>query len=324
MNARTHRSSWCSLGLLCAQLAFAWGCAGRPYRYGEFSNSSGDGPLADAPQPVTFNYGQPHKSLDRMSDVVSWPRRILRPDEPDNRQITSETTEKLRRYLERNDLDDVHVAVRDYDPGEQWRRLRENRIVPPVSRYTFGLLSVANYSLLPGRVFGRNAYNPYTNTLYVNSESPALLLHEAAFAKNVRGRPLPGVYAVSSHLPFLAVWHEIDATRELVGYARADEDWDLEAESYREIYPRVGSQAVGGVVTFVPVWWGGPLLGIAGSAVGSMAGKTTLASRERQRDREIDQLVERDVTGSVQQASHEEPVGEPSRRRYVTPSKFEE
>ena len=324
MNERTHRTGWCSLGLLCSQLAFAWGCASRPYRYGEFSKSDGNEPVAAAPRQVNFKYGQPHKRLDRMSDIVSWPRRKLRPNEPDKREITDETAEKLRQYLEKNDLDDVQVTVRDYDPAEQWRRLRENRIVPPVSRYTFGLLSVANYSLLPGRVFGRNAYNPYTNTLYVNSEAPALLLHQAAFAKNVRGRPLPGVYAVTSHVPFLAVWHDVDAARDLVGYARAEENWDLEAESYREVYPRVGSQATGGVAVFVPVWWGGPVLGLAGSAVGSVAGRSTLASRERQRDREIDQVVEGDVTGVVQQASHEEPADEPSRRRFVTPSKFEE
>jgi hypothetical protein len=324
MNARTNRTGWCSLGLLCAQLTFAWGCAGRPYRYGEFSKSGAGSQPDNVSTQVNFKYGQPHKTLDRMSDAVSWPRRKLRPDEPDKRKITGETSEKLRRYLEKNDLGDVHVAVRDYDPAEQWRRLRENRIVPPVSRYTIGLLSVTNYSLLPGRVFGRNAYNPYTNTLYVNSDAPALLLHQAAFAKNVRARPLPGVYAATSHVPFLAVWHDIDGARDLVGYAKAEEDWDLESESYRDVFPRVGSQATGGVAAFVPVWWGGPVLGVAGSVVGGVAGRTTLASRERQRDREVDQIVESEVLGAVQQASHEEPAKEPSRRRYVTPAKFAE
>jgi hypothetical protein len=165
------------------------------------------------------------------------------------------------------------------------------------------------YSIFPGRVFGRNAYNPYTNTLYVNSNTPALLLHEAAFAKNLHAAKLPGMYVASSELPFLSVVRHLDAAQDVVGYAKAEADWDLEQESYREVFPRVGAESVGGATAFVPLW-GGPLLGLGGSVAGGVAGRTALAQREKERGRDLDAMVENEVTGRVQQASYVEPVEE--------------
>jgi hypothetical protein len=294
---------WCAT-LLLAQAVSVIGCANKAYRYGDFSVADEE----SDPSLIVVQHGPPHKRLDRMSDIVTWPRRKLMPDRPDRRQIDPETTAKVAEYLEKNDLADVYVSVREYQPRDQWRRLRENQVVSPLSRYSFGTLSVVRYSLLPGRVFGRNAYNPYTNTLYVNSDSPALLLHEAAFAKNVHSRKLPGVYAVSRSLPFLSVVHEFESAQDVVGYAQTEKDWELEQESYREVYPRVGSSAAGGVSAVVPIWWGRPLLGLAGTAAGSVAGRTALAQREKERGRELDEMVEEEVRGRVQQASYEEPA----------------
>lgn len=303
MNAVPRTFRWSCLTLLLLQAVAVIGCASKAYRYGDFSAADDD----SVARQVVVQQGQPHKRLDRMSDMVSWPRRKLRPDLPDRRKIAPETTEKVAEYLEKNDLADVYVSVRDYQPRDQWRRLRDSRVVPALSRYSLGTLSVLRYSIFPGRVFGGNGYNPYTNTLYVNSDSPALLLHEAAFAKNLYTAKLPGVYATSSELPFLSIVHHLDGARDVVGYAKAEADWELEQESYREVYPRVGAASVGGATAFVPVW-GGPLLGLAGAAVGSVAGRTTLAQREQERGREIDRLVESQVTGRVQQASFVEPT----------------
>jgi hypothetical protein len=296
--------------------ALACGCAHGPYEYGRFANSGAS--------QVTIRHGQPNKTLDRMSDIVSWPGRKLFPDRPDRRNVTPETLAQVERYLEKNDLADVQVSVRDYQPGEQWRRLHQQKVVPPLSRYTLGSLSVLRYTLLPGRVFGRNAYNPYTNTLYVNSDTPAMLLHSAAYAKNIRRRPLPGFYATAASLLLVSAWHEVEGVREVIGYAQAENDWALEVASYEEVYPRVGAASVGGASAIVSVWWGGPLLGVAGAAVGGMAGHRALERREAERSQEINQLVEQQVTGRVQQASHAEPADRPSRRRYVTPSAHQE
>ncbi len=312
--SRARALRWKSLARVLMATAIVGGCARDIYRYGSFADSAGD-----KPAQVLVRHGEPHKTLDRLSDIVSWPRRAILPELPDRRNIAPETVEQVTRYLDQNDLQGVQVSVRDYQPREQWRRLRQSRVVPPLTRYSFGSLSVVRYTLFPGRVFGRNAYNPYTDTLYVNSNTPALLLHEAAFAKNVRRQVFPGPYAVASHLPILAGWSEFDGANEVLGYARAEHDWGLEEEAYQQVYPKVGATTLVGAAILTPIWWGAPLLSIAGATAGGVAGQTMHARREHEWRAEQAELIEREVTGQglvasrenapseVRQASHAEP-----------------
>ncbi len=294
------------------------GCAQGPYQYGNFTNRPG------APEKVVVQRGGQHKVIDKISDTLSWPRRRLFPKLPDKREIKPETLEQVAEYLNKNDLSEVHVSVRDYQPREQWRRLRDSQVTSPLSRYTFGSLGVIGYTLFPGKLFNANWYSPYTDTLYINSEAPTLIVHEAALAKDIRLRKLPGAHAVASQLPVLRTWCDINAAREVVGYAQAEENWKLEEEAYRQIYPKVGSEAVVGAGLFVPVWWGIPLVRIAGGAAGNATGRAMLARREAERQDAQTELVEREVKGTdVQQASFAEPAETPG-RRYVTPSLHQE
>jgi len=294
------------------------GCAQGPYQYGKFPKRT------DAPEKVVVQRGGQHKAIDRMSDTLNWPRQKLFPRLPDKREIKPETLEQVAGYLNKNDMSEVHVSVRDYQPREQWRRLRESRVTSPLSRYTLGSLGVVGYTLFPGKLFGANWYSPYTDTLYINSESPTLIVHEAALAKNIRQRKLPGAHAVASQLPILRTWSDLDAAREVVGYAQAEDDWSLEEQTYRQIYPKVGAEAVVGAGLLVPVWWGIPLVRAAGGVAGGATGRAILARREAEREDIQNRLVEREVLGrDVQQASFDDPE-DTSNRRYVTPSAHHE
>ncbi|REK10818.1 MAG: hypothetical protein DWQ37_15355 [Planctomycetota bacterium] len=272
---KTSIAAW--IWAACCALV-AGGCTSGPYEYGRFDTANDH-----HVQEVAVDVGEPHQQLDRMSDAISWPARKLFPDRPDKRVIQPETTERVATYLQKNDLSDVYVSVRDYQPKDQWRRLRSNERLSPLVRYSLGSLSVARYTLLPDRVFGGNRYNPYTNTLYVNSDRPAAVLYEAAFAKNMRSRRLPGAYAAMSSLPILSLRPAIDGAEEVLGYAQTESDWELEQDTYRQVYPRVVAAGARGGSQFVPVWWGGPVLGLGGAAVGGVAGQAMLARRESQR-----------------------------------------
>lgn len=115
------------------------GCAAGPYQFGRFHPLEPDG---TALQPVEVVYGQPRKTLDRIGWVVGTPARILTMNKnTDNHQISPETIEKLKVYLAENDITDVYVAVNDYDPKGQWRRLRKNDRVAPFWRYSVGTLT---------------------------------------------------------------------------------------------------------------------------------------------------------------------------------------
>ena len=185
-------------------------------------------------------------------------------------EISPETAGKLKTYLEKNDLTDVYVFVNHYDPSGQWRRLRENTLISPVWRYSFGVFSMVGYTLFPNRVFGGDHYNPYTNALYLNSDVPAVVLHEAAFAKDVHSRKLSGSYVAINDLPVLSLWHEIRAVNDVLGYARTESDWEVERQTYRVVYPRIGAESFGAAGPLVTTMVAGPFVPLlVGPAPGS-------------------------------------------------------
>lgn len=297
-----------SSATFCLLLTIAWlltaGCARGPYQFGQFAG--------ERPAEVHFEYGEPHEKLDKLEHIVGWPRRVLpfvKKDPPPG--VSDETADKLRTYLERNQLTDVRVSVRDYQPREQWRRLKDNRDIAGVWRYTVGAMTIVQYTVLPGRVFSRNEYNPFTNTLYINSDEPARVLHEAAYAKDIHGRTHRGTYAAAGSVPGLSLWRQVRGVNDVVLYTQTHGDWDTEQKAYQEIYPHIGSQGMSAAVSpFFPVWWADPIMNVAGSAVGRTVGHVAKTRRQRERDEAANS--EDKVDANVTPASHSESVSEKS------------
>lgn len=271
-------------GAVALGLSGLVGCASPNYTYGRFHNPP---PVGPAPASVV-EHGEPHATLDRMTRVVESPSRLIpvgskRPP----RGLSPETADKLTAYLGKNDLADVPIYVNHYDPAGQWRRLRDNTEMSWCWKYSAGAGSVIAYTLAPGRVFGINRYNPYTNSLYVNSDQPIPLLHEAAVAKTVRSQRFPGAYAVLTSLPGLALVRQVRAANDVLSYTRAEKDWETERQAYRVLYPRVGTEGTAlamPLASFVSVmaWWARPILGLGCKALGGWVGGyvgDTVASR---------------------------------------------
>lgn len=198
------------------------------------------------------------------SKIVLWDRRV------DNHNVSAETEEAIRRYLNDNDLDHVKVAINLYDPLDDWRRLRANKTVGWGYRYTLGALSVAGEVILPGRLIGGDHYNPYTGTIYLYGDVPAIALQKGGHAKDLARRDHPGTYAFFAALPVVRLWPEAIATGDAIAYAEQHKDPDLERESYRILFPAYGTYVGGAVGRFVPPValpiYVGPV--IAGHAVG--------------------------------------------------------
>jgi hypothetical protein len=264
---------------LIAVIGFYWsivGCATSPYRYGDFHGAD-----ADTPQPVAVEQGKPHKTLDRLARIVGWPKRIVPMDRRVNsHELSPETLDKLSNYLEKNDLADVHVYINHYDPRGQWKRLRENDLISPAWRYTVGSLSMLGYTLLPNRVFGGDHYNAFTNSLYLNSDVAAIALDEAAIAKDIHARRFPGTYAVVTELPVVHLLRQGRAISDVLSYARDEEDWEVEKQAYRVLYARMGADGATAGASFWSVWWGGPVVGLGGAAIGHVAGHAVASRRE--------------------------------------------
>jgi hypothetical protein len=276
------------------------GCAATPYHFGHRTQ-----PGVEEPGEMVIEEGKPNKTLDRFAWVVGTPARILPLDSRINRhQLSPETTAKLKEYLERNSLTDVYVYVNHYDPKGQWQRLRENTLVSPVWRYSVGMFSWIGYTLLPNRVLGGDSYNPYTNSLYLNSDVPAVVLHEAAMAKNVHSRPFPGTYAVVNELPLISLMNHGRAVGDILGYARMENDWDTERETYHVVYPRMGMECTAPAASFLAAWWTTPVLAVGGAAAGHVAGRTMAARNDPER---ADSKRPATPPSEIQQVSHAEP-----------------
>jgi hypothetical protein len=227
-------------------------------------------------QPVVVERGGPHETLDRVGRVVGLPARVFTLNSKvNNHDISPETIDQLVTYLEQNDLTDVCVAVNDYDPKGQWRRLRENYRIAPFWRYTAGTLSWLGYAIFPNRIFGGDEYNPFTNTLILSSDVPARVLAEAAYAKDVHSRRHPGTFAAISDLPLFSLVRQARATSDVLTYARVRNDWSTEKQAYQVLYPHIGSTAFGPASHFVPV--AGPFLSAGGALVGHATGRTVTA-----------------------------------------------
>ncbi len=254
------------------------GCAGRPYKYGRFHPEGVEAP------PLVVEHGGPDEHLDRLKSIVQFPKRLLSFGRNQDEESTDESERQVAQYLEKNDLTDVYVSVNDYDPDDQWRRLKENDRVAPVWKYTLGAASVVGYTLLPGRVFGKDNYNPFTNTLSLNSPHPNRGLYEAAWAKDVHTKSHVGSYVAFSYLPGLSLAREAKKTDDVVGYLQAEENWELEKQAYPELYAQLGSRSAGLASPFVS-GIASPVIGLGARIVGHTTGRVVAGQRAKEIER---------------------------------------
>jgi hypothetical protein len=183
-----------------------------------------------------------------------------------NHRVSHDTEQAVAEYLAEHELDHVKVRINQYAPVADWKRLRENTSVAWPYRYSLGALSVATEAILPGRIFGRDYYNPYTATVHVYSDVPALAIKQAGHSKDYTRRTYPGTYSLASLVPIVDLWPEAIATGDAIAYAERHGAAELEREEYRILYPAYGA-SVGGVVgdavagAFLPIYAGTVIAG---------------------------------------------------------------
>lgn len=195
--------------------------------------------------------GKPRRLIDAAGWIWGIPSKIvLWNHKVENHNISPETEVAISDYLAANELDTVRVRLNQYRPRDDWRRLVQNKSVGAPWRYSLGLLTVAGETLLPGRLFGGDHFNPFTNTIHLYSDIPAIALHEAAHSKDFARRKWKGTYAFLYALPFVPLYHEALATRDVRAYLNVLGDAEEEAAAVRILYPAYGTYvgAAGGIL----------------------------------------------------------------------------
>jgi hypothetical protein len=194
------------------------------------------------------------------SKILLWDRRI------ENHRIGSHTEETIAEYLRSNDLRHVKVRLNQYRPWDDMQRLTKNRSMAWPWRYSIGTLSVLGETVFPGRIFGGDHFNPYTQTIHLYSDVPAIALHEGAHAKDFSRRNYPGIYAAVYGLPIVPLYHEAVATSDAIAYAQQALDENLQREAYHVLYPAYGTYVGGALgailpIASVPTYYGSVVLG---------------------------------------------------------------
>jgi hypothetical protein len=114
-----------------------------------------------------------------------------------------------------------------------------------------GVVTTSVYTVLPDRFFagflGGDNYNPYTNTINLYSDNPAVALHEAAHAKDfaAKSRGFRGWYALMRLLPLMPLWQEARATSDAVGYTIEEQMDEDRREAYKVLYPAYSTYIAG-------------------------------------------------------------------------------
>jgi len=216
-----------------------------------------------------FEHGQPRKVVDGVGWVFGIPKKVILWDRRAiNHHVSPETEQRLAQYLDANGLTSTKVRINEYDPIGEWQRLGANKQVGAGWRYTVGVFGTVIYTVLPGRVFGVDRYNPYTDSVYIYSDIPCLAQEQASRAKLVHARPHPGTYATLTALPVVRLWPEKKSKNDVLDYTLAYGTAAEQQEATRVFYSEFGAELGGQASLFlgsnVPIT-------LAGAGIGHVA-----------------------------------------------------
>ncbi|MCA9044498.1 MAG: hypothetical protein KDA69_09265 [Planctomycetaceae bacterium] len=246
--------------------------------------------------------GRPNALVDGAGWVVGIPQKVmLWNSRVDNHNVSQRTEQMVKGYLDEHDLAETKVRINQYAPLDEWRRLCGNSEVGIGWRCTFGALHTLGYTVLPGRVFGGDSYNPYTNTLSIYSDVPSLGVVEAAYAQDVRSRNYPGTYAFTQEIAPFSLWHDTTALGDAENYIARQGRPEEHIEAVQVLYPRYGMKAGYAVDSLV----GGGSVGSIG-LLGLLTGHAV--GRHRGGNLRVDALNTEFATTSQQPPATRSPV----------------
>ncbi len=230
-----------SYGLfVCWLLLFSLGCRGLVPQAIDTTRVY-DSPLLLDNEPQ-IQRGEPRKAIDAIGWVWGIPNKLLLWNRRvENHKISVDTEASVANYLYANQMPTVRVRLNQYRPREDWSRLVRNKSVGAGWRYTFGAMSVLGETLIPGRIFGGDHFNPFTNTVHIYSDLPAIAMHEGAHAKDFSRRRWKGTYAAVYVLPIVPLYHESIASRDVVAYLETHGSRTEQAAAQRILAPAYGT-----------------------------------------------------------------------------------
>jgi len=236
--------------------------------------------VGEGPHPQ-ITRGRPVPIIDALGNIFALPiKLILFSWNMDNHAVSEQTESYLVRYIDSpaSATDGTHFSLNEYAPGRAMKRLIRNRKVAWPYRLLLGFpTTLITDVLLPGRLFagllGGDSYNPFTDTVAIYSDLPAVALHEAGHVHDFNRRRWKGTYALIRIIPFVDLYQEYEATDEALDHLIGIGDRPEELAAYNILYPAYGTYV--GNYFFLP---GGSVLG---ALLGHVAGRMKARGRAK-------------------------------------------
>jgi len=187
--------------------------------------------------------GRPVWILDTLASILSIPQKLLLLNaKVENHKISPKTEQEMVAFLKTHEteLKNVKVRLNQWTPAGDLKRLVGNKRVEWYFRIFPGIPTTL-WSSLTGRVLGGDHYNPYTDTVNLYSDDPAIALHELGHAKDFADNPSPGLYAVGRILPPITLSQEQTASDIAIEYLKETHDRKGELHAYQTLYPAFGT-----------------------------------------------------------------------------------
>jgi hypothetical protein len=180
------------------------------------------------------------------------------------------------QFCRDHELGDTMIRVNGYAPGDEWHRTFRNRNIHPLWRYPFGFFAWVGYTIMPGRFFGGDNYNPYSNTINLYSDLRPIALHEAGHAQDFARRRYKGTYAALYLIPFVDLYPEAVASSTALSYEETYRPLAEQKQACWLLYPAYATYVGGNVGQYLvsSAYW--PIY-LGSVAVGHVVGRTTAA-----------------------------------------------
>jgi hypothetical protein len=184
--------------------------------------------------------------VDALGNILAvGPKLLLFNWRVASHSVCEETEAYVISYLDRHQaqIGQTLVRLNQYKPLEDLKRLITNRQVGGLYRLFLGLPTTLVVDvLLPGRVFPWvDYYNPWTNTVHLYSDHPAISLHELGHTTDLARWRFKGTYAAARLLPFVDLYQEYHATKDAIDDLIQTGERTEELWAYRILYPAFGS-----------------------------------------------------------------------------------
>jgi hypothetical protein len=180
--------------------------------------------------------------VDLIRNILSIPKKFLLLNSNINSgNVSNETIEKMREYLDANGLHDVAISVNQYKPQWIWDRIFTNPKTSVLSKCTIGFMHGLYETFSIPKLTGGDHYDFASNTIHLFSNDASAALHACGHAKDYNQQEYPTLYALTKALPLVGplanLYQEAVASENAITYLREKKSGEGVRQAFTLLIP---------------------------------------------------------------------------------------